>query len=130
MYIKTTNNIKVSVFPDYLEEYSKPDENTYVWSYTVQLENYGVQKVQLINRYWQITDGRGNVQEVRGEGVVGEQPFLKPGEAFQYTSGVPLNTSSGIMQGAYEMECEDGQKITVEIPAFSLDSKIEKKLLN
>ena len=126
MYTKTTNHIKVTVLPHYLDQESEPDENRYFWSYTVQVENHGTETVKLVNRYWQITDGMGRSQEVRGPGVVGEQPTLKPGDAFQYTSGVPLATPSGIMVGEYEMSVESGNelggKIQVAVPAFSLDS--------
>lgn len=122
MYTKTTNNIKITVHPFYLDQQSEPSDGRYIWAYTIQMENHGKQSVQLINRYWRITDGMGRSQEVRGSGVVGEQPHIKPGEAFQYTSGVPLNTPSGFMMGEYEMALEDGQKIKVDVPAFSLDS--------
>src|SRR5262245_61484439 len=122
MYTKTTNNIKITVLPHYLDQQSEPEDSRYIWAYTIQMENHGNQTVQLLNRYWHITDGLGRSQEVRGEGVVGEKPHIKPGEAFQYTSGVPLSTSSGIMVGEYEMVMEDGSKISVAVPAFSLDS--------
>lgn len=122
MYTQTTQDIKVSVFPNYLAGHSDPAEYRYVWSYTIQLENFRQDTVQLINRYWQITDALGQVQEVRGSGVVGEQPVIKPGEAFRYTSGVPLRTSSGIMMGAYEMVLENGDHIDVAVPPFSLDT--------
>ena len=100
---------------------SEPSENRYFWSYTIQLENHGTKTVQLLNRYWHITDAMGRSQEVRGPGVVGKQPVLKPGEAFQYTSGVPLPTPSGIMFGEYEMILETGVKFQVAVPAFSLE---------
>ena len=122
MYTKTTKDIKVTVSPHYLEQQSEPDNDCYVWAYTIQLENHGQDTVKLLNRYWHITDGMGRTQEVRGPGVVGENPVLKPGEAFQYTSGVPLTTPSGIMTGTYEMALENGDKIEVAVPAFSLDS--------
>lgn len=122
MYTKTTNHIKITVLPFYLEKQSEPEDDRYIWAYTVQMENHGEQAVKLLNRYWRITDGLGRSQEVRGEGVVGEKPLIKPGEAFQYTSGVPLSTSSGMMTGEYEMTTEDGEHIKVTVPAFSLDS--------
>lgn len=99
-----------------------PEEEHYVWAYTIQIENTGEQTVQLLNRYWHITDGTGHVQEVRGPGVVGEQPTLKPGESYRYTSGTALHTPSGMMVGQYEMVGEDGGLFHIEIPAFSLDS--------
>jgi ApaG protein len=117
----TTKGIKVTAIPKYLVNESEPALGRFVWAYTIQLENHGTETVQLLNRYWHIVDGAGHTQEVRGPGVVGEQPVLKPGEAFRYTSGVPLSTPSGIMNGEYEMVLESGVKFQVEIPAFSLD---------
>lgn len=122
MYTSTTRDIKVTVVPQYLVEQSDPPERHYVWAYTIQLENMGKQTVQLLNRHWQITDATGAVQEVTGAGVVGEQPVLHPGEAYQYTSGAALKTTSGIMVGKYEMETPEGERFMVDIPAFSLDS--------
>ncbi len=122
MYSKTTNHIKINVIPMYLAEQSNPAEFHYVWAYTIQIENLGQDKVQLLNRHWRITDGHGALQEVRGPGVVGEQPLLEPGDHFQYTSGVALKTNSGIMTGTYEMINDQDQIFLVEIPAFSLDS--------
>ena len=122
MYRKTTRSIQVTVVPLYLDEQSDPDENRYVWAYHVSLENTGVETVQLLSRYWNITDANGKVLEVRGDGVVGEQPILRPHEQFEYTSGTPLSTPSGIMTGSYLMKTNDGQSFDVEIPAFSLDS--------
>ena len=122
MYQEATNDIFVTVKPVYLEEQSAPEEDHYVWAYWVKIENQGSDTVQLRNRYWRITDSQGQVQEVRGAGVVGEQPVLKPGEAFEYTSGTPLSTPSGIMLGSYQMQRKDGATFDVTIPAFSLDS--------
>ncbi len=122
MYQETTASIVVTVKPFYLEDQSSPDENHYVWAYSVKIENKGADTVQLRNRYWRITDARGQTQEVRGAGVVGEQPVLKPGEAFEYTSGTPLSTPSGIMLGTYQMQRPNGDTFDVKIPAFSLDS--------
>ncbi len=122
MYTKTSNHMKVTVYPFYLDQESEPNDDHYVWAYTVQVENLRSDKVQLINRHWHITDGNGQVQQVDGPGVIGEQPSLDPGEAFQYTSGTALPTPSGIMVGSYEMESDQGQRFSIEIPAFSLDS--------
>ncbi len=122
MYRKTTQSIQVTVVPLYLEEQSEPGENRYVWAYQVSLENLGGDTVQLLTRYWRITDANGKVLEVRGEGVVGEQPVLGPNEMFEYTSGTPLSTPSGIMAGSYRMKTSGGEFFDVEIPAFSLDS--------
>ncbi len=130
MYQQTTDSIYVSVRPVYLDDQSSPTEDHYVWAYQVRIENQGGGTVQLINRYWRITDSLGRVQEVRGAGVVGEQPTLKPGEAFEYTSGTPLPTPSGIMVGSYEMEDETGRRFDVAVPAFSLDSPHQPVQLN
>ncbi len=120
-YRAVTRAIEVSVRPIYLDGQSTPEDNHYVWAYQVRIENVGFETVQLVNRYWRITDAFGRVQEVRGPGVVGEQPVLGPGEMFEYTSGTPLTTPSGFMVGHYEMVTEDGQTFEVDIPAFSLD---------
>lgn len=122
MYSQTTRNVKITVSPMYLAEQSDPKEHHYVWAYTVHMENLGREKVQLINRYWHITDATGAVQEVRGAGVVGEQPTLNSGDVFQYTSGAALRTPSGIMTGEYEMENDAHERFSVGIPVFSLDS--------
>lgn len=122
MFTKITHSIKVTASPHFLDEHSEPEEDHYVWAYTIQLENYGHETVQLLNRHWKITDAHGLTQEVRGEGVIGEQPVLKPGQSFRYTSGTALATSSGIMLGEYEMTTPAGDRFEVEVPAFSLDS--------
>ena len=130
MYSETTGTIRVTVKPIYLEEQSSPADSHFVWAYQVQIENMGDDRVQLLNRYWRITDSMGRVQEVRGAGVVGEQPTLGPGESFEYTSGTPLTTPSGIMVGSYEMTTTDGERFDVAIPAFSLDSPHQPIQLN
>jgi ApaG protein len=122
MYEKVTRSIKVTVVPTYLEDQSSPADNHFVWAYQVRIENLGAETVQLRTRYWRITDAIGRVQEVTGSGVVGEQPVLKPGETFEYRSGTPLVTPSGIMDGTYRMETSAGEGFEVAIPAFSLDS--------
>ncbi len=122
MYTETTHDIRIVVRPVFLDEQSSPEEDHYVWAYQVMIENQGGETVQLLNRYWHITDAGGRVQEVRGPGVIGEQPVLRPGESFEYTSGCPLPTPSGIMVGSYEMAAGDGRRFDVSIPAFSLDS--------
>lgn len=129
-YVATTRSIRVDVQPVFLEEQSSPEENYFVWAYKVRIENQGIETVQLLNRYWKITDAQGRIQEVRGAGVVGEQPVLAPGESFDYTSACPLSTPSGIMVGAYEMENRDGELFDVAIPAFSLDSPYQPRRLN
>lgn len=130
MYNLTTRDINITVEPIYLEEQSQPDDGQYVWAYHVRIENSGKEVVTLRHRYWKITDAHGRVQEVRGAGVVGEQPCLKPGEVFEYTSGTPLPTPSGFMAGTYEMENEEGELFNVAIPAFSLDSPYQPVLLH
>jgi len=130
MYQRVTRGIKVVVEPRYLDNQSKPDENHFVWAYTITLENHGRETVTLRTRYWKIIDAFGKVQEVRGAGVVGEEPTLKPGDSFQYTSGCPLATPSGFMAGAYQMETAAGEMFNVDIPAFSLDSPHEKHSIN
>ena len=126
-YQQTTREIRVMVDPVYLEEQSSPSDSHYVWAYHVRVENHGEETVQLRNRHWRITDANGQIHEVRGEGVIGEQPVLRPGEAFEYTSGTPLSTPSGIMVGSYEMETKDGELFDVAIPAFSLDSPYQQR---
>jgi len=121
MYSETTRTIKITVRPFYLEQHSSPDENRFVWAYHVRIENTGGETVQLRNRHWRITDARGRLQEVRGPGVVGEQPVLAPGQVFEYTSSCPLTTPSGFMVGDYEMETPGGESFLARVPAFSLD---------
>ncbi len=129
MYTDTTRSIQVTVEPIYLDEQSSPEEDHYVWAYHVRIENQGHETVQLRSRYWRITDSLGRTQEVRGSGVVGEQPILDPGDAFEYTSGTPLPTPSGIMVGTYQMVTSKGEDFDVAIPAFSLDSPYQEKSL-
>jgi len=130
MYRATTRNIQITVEPHFLEDRSSPEQNRYFWAYTIEIANLGKEQVQLRSRYWRITDARGHVEEVRGPGVVGEEPVLKPGEAFTYTSGCPLTTPSGIMAGAYQMEAAGGGAFQAEVPAFSLDSPYQVRLVN
>jgi ApaG protein len=130
MYSSTTHDIRVTVQPVFLEEQSSPDDRQFMWAYQVRIENLGDQTVRLRNRFWSITDADGRTQEVRGPGVVGEQPVLRPGDSFEYTSGCPLNTPSGMMVGSYGMEAETGEWLEVAIPAFSLDSPHQRVSLN
>jgi ApaG protein len=125
-----TREIAVSVEPTYLETRSSPDSSQYFWAYRVIIENQGRETVQLLSRHWMITNARGELTEVKGPGVVGEQPVLKPGESFEYTSGVPLDTPWGMMGGAYQMESEGGERFDIEIPTFSLDSPNQVVLTN
>ncbi len=120
-YNSVTRSISVSVEPIYLEDQSDPEENRFVWAYRVRIENHGQETVRLISRYWNITDSNGIVKEVRGRGVVGEQPILEPGDSFEYASGTPLPTGSGIMVGHYRMMNQRGEEFDIEVPAFPLD---------
>ena len=129
-YEATTRGIRVRVSPSFLEKDSSPAEGYYFWAYTVEILNDGETTVQLISRHWKITDSEGRTQEVRGPGVVGEQPKLPPGESFRYTSGAPLRTPSGIMLGSYQMTGEGGEMFDVVIPAFSLDSPYALRSVN
>ena len=129
-YTANTRGIAVSVLPTYLEAQSSPGSSQYFWAYRVVIENQGQETVQLLSRHWMITNARGELTEVKGPGVVGEQPVLKPGESYEYTSGAPLNTTSGMMGGAYRMESESGERFDIEIPTFSLDRPNQGVLLN
>ena len=117
---KTDYAIKVAAQAFYLEEQSAPDNDRYVFAYTVVIQNQGNIPARLLSRHWVITDANGKVEEVRGEGVVGEQPYLRPGEGFQYTSGAILETSVGSMKGSYQMLADDGVTFDAEIPPFVL----------
>ncbi|MBP0615217.1 Co2+/Mg2+ efflux protein ApaG [Jiella mangrovi] len=130
MYQATTRQIVVTVKPAYLEDQSDPSERHWVWAYQVEIENCGEVAVQIESRYWQITDATGHVEEVRGPGVVGEQPVILPGDSFTYTSGCPLPTPSGIMRGTYQLRADDGEAFEIEIPAFSLDLPTQDRVLN
>jgi ApaG protein len=130
VYATTTQQITVTVQSYYLDEQSEPDESHYVWAYKVRIQNNGGDTVQLMTRHWRITDSRGHTQEVQGEGVVGEQPVLEPGDYFEYTSGTPLGTPSGFMAGTYLMKAGGGKEFDVTIPAFSLDSPYEPRLIH
>ncbi|HEX2601047.1 MAG TPA: Co2+/Mg2+ efflux protein ApaG [Gemmatimonadaceae bacterium] len=130
MYRAVTRDIEVTVEPNFLPEKSSAENGRYFWSYTIVITNSGDQTVQLRNRYWIITDASGRQEHVRGEGVIGEQPVLAPGERFEYTSGVPLATASGFMVGSYEMESESGERFAIEVPAFSLDCPEGRRVLN
>ena len=129
-YEQKTHDVIVRVEPDFLAEQSSPADHRFIWAYTVEIENQSQTDLQVVERFWKIADSRGQVQEVRGTGVVGEQPVLKPGEVFRYTSGAPLTAPSGMMLGNYYMESSDGNRFEVDIPPFLLDSPHEPKALN
>ena len=129
-YRAVTREIEVKASPRFLPDRSSPENGYFFWAYTITLTNLGRETVQLKTRHWRITDAQGRLQEVRGAGVVGEEPVLKPGENFEYTSGVPLPTPSGFMTGTYGMVSESGEGFDVQIPAFSLDSVQGKRTIN
>lgn len=130
MYKAVTRGINVTVTPRYLPEESSPEHNRYFFAYTVEIINLSSERVQLRARFWHITDAQGRVQEVRGAGVVGEEPVLGPGESYSYTSGCPLTTQSGTMQGHYVMETATGETFEAQIPAFSLDIPRNTRILH
>jgi ApaG protein len=130
MYEAITHQVKVTVEPTFDPERSDPDERRYFWRYAIEIVNLGDNPVTLMERHWRITDANGRQQEVRGPGVVGEQPTIAPGKSFKYTSGCPLTTPSGLMVGEYRMVDRDGRSFEVSIPAFSLDFPEAKRVLN
>jgi ApaG protein len=130
-FTAVTRSVRVTVRTFYLVDQSDPEEGRYVWAYRVRIGNEGREAVQLLKRTWHITDALGRTQHVHGDGVVGEQPVLEPGEVFEYTSGTPLATPSGFMRGLYHMvTASSGEPFDVEIPAFSLDSPHGRGALN
>ena len=130
MYRATTHSIQVTVEPTFVEAESSADDGRYFWAYSIEIANLGEEVVQLRARHWRITDANGRTEEVRGAGVVGKQPVLKPGETFSYTSGCPLPTPSGIMVGTYQMENQKGERFSIAIPAFSLDLPDAQRTVN
>jgi ApaG protein len=131
MYRAVTREIEVMVTPRFVAERSAPDKGYFFWAYTINITNRGQETVQIKTRHWRIVDASGREQEVKGAGVVGEEPLLKPGESYEYTSGVPLPTPSGFMRGTYGMiKTEDRTKFEIEIPAFSLDSSFAERTIN
>ena len=130
MYSKTTSGVTVTVTPYFLEDQSSPQEDHYVWAYQVNIKNSSNSTVKLKHINCIIIDANGKIINVQGEGVVGEFPILQPGESFEYTSGTPLKTNNGIMQGFYLMSQDNGSQIKIDIPTFSLDSPYNKKNLH
>lgn len=131
MFEAETAGILVRVEPRFLPEESRPEERRFVWAYTIEIENRSPAPVQLISRYWQLTDENGLTQEVRGPGVVGQQPVIEPGRSFRYTSAAPLAAPSGVMVGSYAMQrVESGEDFDIAIPAFPLDSPHENRMTN
>ena len=130
MYQAMTRNIEVTVTPKFLPERSSHEKSYFFWAYTIEISNHGAETVQLKTRHWRITDAFGRVQEVKGAGVVGEEPVLEPGASYEYTSGVPLPTPSGFMVGTYGMVSAGGERFDIQIPAFSLDGPETKRTIN
>jgi ApaG protein len=130
MYEAVTHKIRVRVTPEYLPDQSEPEENYFFWSYKVEITNLSKDTVQLKTRHWRITDAHGRTEEVRGPGVVGEQPVLEPGKSYTYSSGCPLKTPQGLMVGSYQMMDGGGRMLDVAIPAFSLDSPFSRPVFN
>ncbi len=130
IYAAETQGVRVTAQPRFLEADSEPGQDRYVWAYAIEIVNLSGQTLRLLTRRWTIIDGHGRIHEVRGEGVVGQQPVLRPGESFSYTSGCPLATPHGSMQGAYAMQDERGEALEIAVPLFPLDSPYVKKVLH
>lgn len=131
MYEAETAGVMVRVEPQFLPEESKPDAHRFVWAYTIEIENRSREPVQLLSRFWRIVDANGITQEVRGAGVIGQQPVIPPGQCFRYTSAAPLAAPSGLMLGAYSMmRVGDGGEFDIAIPPFALDSPHQERLAN
>ena len=130
LFEQRTKDIIVRVEPEYLAEQSNPSNGQFIWAYTVEIDNQSDDDLRVTGRYWHIADSRGQVQEVRGEGVVGEKPVVKAGEQFRYTSGAPLSAPSGMMSGSYRVESDNGYAYDIDIPVFVLDSPYEGTLFN
>ena len=127
-HVAVSGDLTVRAAVSYLPEQSAPEQGRWFWSYHVRIENGGERTVQLLERYWKIVDGRGNVHEVRGQGVVGEMPVITAGDSYDYVSGCPLETSAGTMSGHYVLVDEEGEPITAEIPEFALLSPLDSSL--
>ena len=121
IYQEQTHGVVIAVSPEYLPDHSDPDEGRHVWAYHVRIENHGNTPVQLLYRHWRIADAKGASHEVIGDGVVGEKPVLRPGDSYQYSSGTPLETSSGFMAGIFQVVDSVGNRFAVKVPTFSLD---------
>lgn len=130
MYEQETAGMIVRVDPHFLLEESRPEDGRFVWAYTIEIENRRPDAVQLMSRFWRITDENGATQEVRGEGVIGQQPVIAPGGTFKYSSAAPLAAPSGMMMGAYSMQRTNGEGFDIAVPLFALDSPFNEKLAN
>jgi ApaG protein len=129
-YSETTDNIQISVWPEFIDNKTSPAGDIFIWAYHVRIENHGSEPISLINRYWRIIDETGVIQEVKGEGVVGEKPTIEAGSFYQYSSGTHLRYGSGIMMGHYQMQKTSGEIFNAKIPTFSLDSPDIKASIN
>jgi ApaG protein len=129
-YVETTRDIEITVWPEFIDNKSTIVGDLFIWAYHVRIDNKGENSVKLVSRYWRIIDEKGIVQEVAGEGVIGEQPNIEPHSSHQYSSGVHLRNSSGIMTGHYQMTLENGEVFNAKIPTFSLDVPNSKKVIN
>lgn len=129
-YEQRTQGVVVRVEPEFLAEQSNPSDSRFIWAYTVEIDNQSGRDLTVTDRFWQIADSRGQVQEVRGAGVVGETPMVRSGETFRYTSGAPLTAPSGMMRGSYTMRTESGESFDIEVPTFLLDSPHEGHSFN
>lgn len=128
-YVQTTHGVTISVQPVFMDDESEPDEHKYLWAYTVRIDNDRGDDIELRTRHWRIIDSNGRCEEVKGDGVVGEQPVLRPGESFEYTSCCPLSTASGMMDGSYGFVL-GGAREDIPVPRFSLDSPYTGALIN
>jgi len=129
-YEQRTEDVIVRVLPEFLAEQSNPRDSRFIWAYTVEIDNQSGRDLTVTDRFWQIADSRGQVQEVRAAGVVGETPMVKSGETFRYTSGAPLTAPSGMMRGSYTMRSECGESFDIAVPTFLLDSPHEGHFFN
>jgi len=130
LYEQRTEDVVVRVEPEFLAEQSNPRDSRFIWAYTVEIDNQSDRDLTVTDRFWQIADSSGQVQEVRAAGVVGETPMVKSGETFRYTSGAPLTAPSGMMRGSYTMRTESGESFDIAVPTFLLDSPHEGHSLN
>ena len=131
MFEHEIEGIRVRVEPQFLDDESEPEEHRFIWAYTIEIENNSDDTLQLVSRFWRITDANGVTQEVRGQGVVGQQPVISPGESFTYTSAAPLSAPFGVMQGSYGMmRLDDGEEIDIPVPTFALDCPFETPRVN
>jgi ApaG protein len=129
-YEAETNGVCIRVRPVFVDEQSSPEDDRFLWAYHIEIENRGRHTLQLMTRHWRITDGDGRIQHVDGAGVIGKQPVLHPGARFEYSSGCPLTTPCGMMQGAYRFEDETGASVEATIPLFALDSPYDERRPN